>query len=229
MPAAAISGKHQRFVTGRSWNGIPFKSIELTLFFFGIGPVSNMDTKLTREQWLGKALDILHSDTFGKLNIDRLGRSMGVSKGSFYWHFQGKKDFVTQLVDHWERVFTIAVINHIDGYDGETSDKILELMEYVTLNQLARYDSMIQSLAKDEPHVFLAVKRVFDKRVRYVTSLLGSFGFTEDQLQFRGRALVMLIIQEQNSLYSEPIDVQLKRIKLAHRLFTMQTETSSSR
>lgn len=179
-----------------------------------------MDEKLSREQWLEKSLRILNADSFGKLNIDRLVNSMGVSKGSFYWHFQGKADFVIQLVDYWENIFTLSVVEHIDRDIRNPAERLLELMEYVTLNQLAQFDFTIQSLAKSEPVVFAKVKQVFEKRFTYVASILSEIGFSGDELNFRARALVMFMTQEQNSLTRDAKEEQLKRLKIAHGVFT---------
>lgn len=49
-------------------------------------------------------------------------------------------------------------------------------------------------------------------------------GFQDADLEFRSRATVMFMIQEQNSLLKDSRKNQLKRIQLAHALFTLPND-----
>lgn len=42
-----------------------------------------------REAWLAAALDVLAEEGQAKLRIDKLAGDLGVTKGSFYHHFDG--------------------------------------------------------------------------------------------------------------------------------------------
>jgi AcrR family transcriptional regulator len=179
-----------------------------------------MKHKLTKEQWLDNALIILNKEGFGPLNIDRLVRAMGLTKGSFYWHFSNRKEFVENLVEHWNIKFTDTVIKHIENFEGTERERLLELMLLITRKQLAQYDFAIHALAQNEPQAFPLIKEVLRKRFAYVASLFFAMGFKGNELKFRSRATVMFMTQEQNSLLKESKEVQLKRIRLAHSLFT---------
>jgi AcrR family transcriptional regulator len=175
---------------------------------------------MSKEQWLDNALKILNEEGFGALNIDRLVRSMGLTKGSFYWHFENRKDFVANLIEHWDNKFTKSVIKHIEKFEGTERERLLELMLLITRKQLAQYDFAIHALAQNEPRAFPLIKEVLRKRIAYVASLFSAMGFKGNELKFRSRATVMFMIQEQNSLLRESKKKQLKRIQLAHALFT---------
>jgi AcrR family transcriptional regulator len=179
-----------------------------------------MKKKLTREQWLDKALQIINQEGFGTLKIDRLVWVMGVTKGSFYWHFENKKDFVVKLINHWDKKFTDNVVEHIKKFEGNPSECLLELMLFITNNQLAHHDFAIHALAQNDPDAFPLIKKVLEKRIEFVATLFSAMGFNRDEVNIRSRATVMFMIQEQNSLLKESVDKQRKRIRLAHTLFT---------
>ena len=40
----------------------------------------------------------------------RLAKSMGVTTGSFYWHFKNRREFLDALLDYWEREMTDAAM-----------------------------------------------------------------------------------------------------------------------
>ena len=179
-----------------------------------------MKKKLTKEQWLDKALQIINREGFGTLKIDRLVRVMGVTKGSFYWHFESKQDFITNLVEYWGKKFTDTVIERSKKFEGNPSECLLELMLFITNNQLAQYDFAIHALAQNEPDSFSLIKKVLEKRFEFVATLFSAMGFNRDEVNLRSRATVMFMTQEQNSLLKDPVDKQRKRIRLAHTLFT---------
>ena len=179
-----------------------------------------MGKKLSKEQWLDKALEIINREGFGTLKIDRLVRVIGVTKGSFYWHFENKKDFVVKLIDRWDKTFTDNVIEHIKKFEGNPSECLLELMLFITDNQLAHHDFAIHALAQNEPDAFPLIKKVLEKRFEFVATLFSAMGFKRDEVNLRSRATVMFMTQEQNSLLKDPVDKQRKRIRLAHALFT---------
>ena len=63
--------------------------------------------RLTREEWLSKALEEIVSTEMGvTLGVRELCQRLDVSAGSFYWHFKDKADFVSNLVDGWGSQFT---------------------------------------------------------------------------------------------------------------------------
>ena len=183
-----------------------------------------MKKRLSKEEWLEKALRILNRPGFGRLNIDHLVESMGTTKGSFYWHFKSRSDFVVHLVEYWDAKFTQLVIEHSECFEGKGRERLLELMLFITRNQLATYDFAIHALAQNEPDVFPVVKRVLKNRIAYVKSLFSEMGFQDADLEFRSRATVMFMIQEQNSLLKDSRKNQLKRIQLAHALFTLPND-----
>lgn len=178
-----------------------------------------MKKRLSKEQWLNKALKTINREGFGAFKIDRLVRVMGVTKGSFYWHFENRKDFIANLIEYWDKKFTDNVIVHIKDFAGNPSECLLELMLFITNNQLAQYDFAIHALAQNEPDAFPLIKKVLEKRIEFLATLFSAMGFKRDEVEMRSRATVMFMIQEQNSLLKDPVAMQRKRILLAHALF----------
>lgn len=65
--------------------------------------------RLTREEWLAKALEVLARKGVAGMRIDALSKALGVTKGSFYWHFKNRDDFTKNLLDYWMSAFTTNV------------------------------------------------------------------------------------------------------------------------
>ncbi len=146
--------------------------------------------RLTREQWLAQALEILSREGNAKLRVDSICKALGVTKGSFYWHFKNREDFVVSLVDHWKAAFTNSVVEHVQGYGGDARSRLNALAEFVSVNNLAGYDVCIRAWAAQDPNVAEMVAEVDEARLSFVRSLFAEMGFEDQDLEMRTRALI---------------------------------------
>ncbi|ORV49876.1 TetR family transcriptional regulator [Mycolicibacter engbaekii] len=60
--------------------------------------------RLSAQDWVQAGFRILAEDGVKALTIDRLCRRLGVTKGSFYWHFADMKSYRQAMVDTWAAV-----------------------------------------------------------------------------------------------------------------------------
>ncbi len=174
--------------------------------------------KHSREQWLQKSLDVISGLGFGRIVIDNIVKSIKVTKGSFYWHFKDRNDFLEHLVTYWDENFTRNVMQHIAAMQGDAGKRLLELMMYVTRKRLARYDAAILSLAHNEPHVSNQIAVVFESRIEFVASLIAEMGYKGLDLELRSRMIVTFMSQEQNVLSQKAVKEQVRLIKKAYDL-----------
>ena len=68
----------------------------------GRGPKQRAERDLLdREAWVRAAADAVAEGGFGNLRILLLAKRLGVTRGSFYWHFKDHADLVVAFLDHW--------------------------------------------------------------------------------------------------------------------------------
>ena len=103
---------------------------------------------LTRDDWLKQSMEVLRTDGVGGVRILRLAKSLGVSRGSFYWHFRNRQDLLDHMLDWWERTMTDVVINYTDPIKGDGYKRVLALAEFVLREDKNRYDMAIRSWAQ---------------------------------------------------------------------------------
>jgi AcrR family transcriptional regulator len=174
--------------------------------------------KYSKEQWLAKALDIISSQSFGNIVIDNLVQALGVTKGSFYWHFKNRSDFLKNLISYWDDAFTLDVMDHVNKQQTNARDRLLELMMYVTKNGLARYDLSILALAHNEPQMTEYVEKVFRSRILFVAKLFAEMGCKGIETEVRSKMIVTFMSQEQNLLVQRPINKQIDLVKKVYDL-----------
>lgn len=67
-----------------------------------------MPVTVRRDDYFAGALRLLADEGASGLTVHRLCRSIGVTTGSFYHHFEGLDGFVGEFLEHWEREQTTA-------------------------------------------------------------------------------------------------------------------------
>jgi AcrR family transcriptional regulator len=69
-----------------------------------------MGERLTAQDWIDFALTTLAHEGAEALKADVLARKLGVSRGSFYWHFSDLGTFHARVIEHWKQQATDAII-----------------------------------------------------------------------------------------------------------------------
>ena len=65
---------------------------------------SSANSRLSVDDWVQAGFRVLAEEGLKALTVDRLCRRLGVTKGSFYWHFSDMKAYRKALVDTWAAV-----------------------------------------------------------------------------------------------------------------------------
>ena len=176
--------------------------------------------RLTRDEWLARALHALAKEGGSILTLDALVRRLGVSRGSFYWHFKDRADFVRQLVKYWSVLFTESISEKIQGLERGPEQRLLSLMEAIVCDRLTRYDIAIRAWASHDVVAKRGVKEVDQFRLDFVRSLFREIGFEGEELEMRTRTFVVYYSLEPGLFSTISREQQLSQIKLRHRLLT---------
>lgn len=66
--------------------------------------------RLTPDDWIDAARELIATSGIAALAVEPLARTLGVTKGSFYWHFSDRNALLTAVLERWEREGTDARI-----------------------------------------------------------------------------------------------------------------------
>jgi AcrR family transcriptional regulator len=176
--------------------------------------------RLSREQWLALALEEVAKVGGAKLRIDKLVQSLGVTKGSFYWHFKNRDDFVQSLAEFWARYTTGQVIERLAQVKGDAKDRLLTLMEIIFTIGLDKYELPMRAWAAEEPHIAHLVQEAEAQRLAFIRSILAEMGFQGSELEMRARVFVCYAAGEHVFFTRENVEEQQKTIKAVHAFFT---------
>ncbi len=145
--------------------------------------------RLSREVWLGRALEAL-AESPTHLRIDHLAEKLGVSKGSFYFHFKDRADFIHSLAEYWRDVYTNRAVLAALAMDCAPEDKLRFLMEALITEGLNTMDVPVRALARIEPGIMDVILEVDEIRLGTLRTIFSEMGFEGDELEMRARVFV---------------------------------------
>jgi AcrR family transcriptional regulator len=151
---------------------------------------SKKKPRLSREDWLAKALEVLALDP-AHLRVDEIARHLGVSKGSFYWHFENRADFVHALAEYWKIAYTQSVAEVVEAQEGTPEERLRFIMEQVVTRKSASYDIAVRAWARMEPGIMPVIREVDEIRLNSLRGIFEDMGFEEPELGMRTRLFVV--------------------------------------
>ena len=182
--------------------------------------MNGKSTRYSRNEFLARSLEVLSREGEAKLRIDRLVGQLGVTKGSFYWHFENRADFVRSLAGYWALSSTQVVIDDIEAMEGSPEDRLFSLMRRISRQDLADHDLAMRNWAFHEPEVATIVRKVDRMRLTFVRSLFKEMGFEGDELETRTRVFVTALSLERGILVREPNGRRSRALRHWHEFFT---------
>ena len=77
----------------------------------------NMESRarLSAADWEQAALDVVAAEGVAALAVESLARVLGVTKGSFYWHFPTRDALLKAAIDRWERRDEDEIISQVEA------------------------------------------------------------------------------------------------------------------
>ncbi|HRX73415.1 MAG: TetR/AcrR family transcriptional regulator [Bryobacterales bacterium] len=144
---------------------------------------------LTADSWLNAGLVALAEGGPSMLKADVLARRLGVSRGSFYWHFRDVADFQDALLRRWAE---LAVETPIAMARAETlgrpAEALANLIEQAMSSPI-RLEAAVSAWAVQSAPVQRAVRKINRRRIELLTDLLKAIGFQESVAKARARLL----------------------------------------
>ena len=142
--------------------------------------------RLTADDWKNAALKLIAEEGFNAVNVERLAKDMGVTKGSFYWHFGSRKELLKESLAHWEASDIATFERSIEIYKNPL-DRLRALFRRTTREMHSHiiYSSLLA--AGDHPLVNPVMARVSARRQDYLTQAFERLGMPHGEAQDHAR------------------------------------------
>ncbi|MBW3620317.1 MAG: TetR/AcrR family transcriptional regulator [Actinobacteria bacterium] len=143
-------------------------------------------TRTPPDRWIAGALEALAAGGPDAVRIETLARELGVTKGGFYWHFDGRGALLEAMLDTWEHEVVDQVIEQVDGGGGDARARLTRLFTLASsYHQLPRIELAIRNWARHDDAVAQRLRRVDNRRMDYMRSLFGEFVPDAEEVEVR--------------------------------------------
>jgi AcrR family transcriptional regulator len=174
------------------------------------------DRRLDKDDWLELALTTLARESVDKVLIVPLAKKLGVTKGSFYWHFKSREEFLTEVLALWRQRATRRIIEIVDAHSDDPAERLAYLFKIAVETKYegpgGSLELAIRDWARLDPQARRIVATVDDERLDYLAAQYRALGFADDDA--RTRALMQYSFSTGNGIVFGMSDKKERRAKV---------------
>ncbi|MCK0151384.1 TetR/AcrR family transcriptional regulator [Marivita sp. S6314] len=186
--------------------------------------------KVTREDWLNLARNVLVQEGVGELKILSLSTRMGVSRSSFYWYFKNRADLLAALLDEWEARNTRTIVTHCEMPADDINAAVCNFFRcFVDPALFDRgLDFAVRDWARRDVQVNQRIEAADAQRLEAISAMFARFGYDAYDADIRARILYFMQIGYHAVELREPMEVRMSRLEGFLRGFTGREPTEDT-
>ena len=156
-----------------------------------------VDEMTPKDRWLREGLVVLAELGAPALRIDRLAERLGMTKGSFYHHFDGLAGYKTELLTYFGELSTMRYIDAVESVPNLAPRQRLNRL--MTLALRSPHDEgpleiAFRAWAQQDPEVHEAQRHIDATRVDYLRDLCRDLGLPPRRALDMARVLYTVLI-----------------------------------
>jgi AcrR family transcriptional regulator len=141
--------------------------------------------RLSSVDWEQAALEAIAEQGIGAAAVEPLARRLGVTKGSFYWHFPTRESLLKAALERWERVDEEEFLGVEPIKDPRERLRALFRRTSREMQSHVIYSALLRAL--DHPVVQPVMSRVSQKRIDFLTVAYRQLGLDRAAASYRAR------------------------------------------
>ncbi len=143
-------------------------------------------SSLSAGDWEQQALVLIAEKGIRAVAIESLAKRMGVTKGSFYWHFPNRNALLEQSLLRWEKHDEVNLQASL-GAILDPRERLRSFFRRTGREKLTHnvYSSLCTT--SDHPQVEPLLERVAERRMKHIEAAFGEIGFEPQEASHRAR------------------------------------------
>lgn len=135
----------------------------------------NERVTLSAEDWEREALELIAEQGVQAVAVEPLARRMGITKGSFYWHFSSREELLEQALNRWEE-HDSRNLNKALGEIDHPRDRLESFFRRVGKEKLTHEVYSELCAAAGHPQVEPVLERVAQRRMGHLCAAFEELG-----------------------------------------------------
>ncbi|QTQ33991.1 Transcriptional regulator, TetR family [Aromatoleum bremense] len=171
--------------------------------------------QLDRDAWVVAATDVLAEEGIAGLRVEVLAKRLKVTKGSFYWHFQDRRDLLMAVLQTWRDGRIRDIVKQTRADPGRELEQIYYVIDIYSTSR-SRRGAMIELAVRDwarrDPEAAAIVAEVDDIRLRCARDLFLACGVPMEEASSRCMLLYAYVFGISLMIYDK-FDSDVARVK----------------
>lgn len=146
---------------------------------------------LGREVWLDTARQALIEEGTAGIEINKLAKRLGSSRGGFYWFFKDRAQLLEELLEYWARTSTVLFerILQLPGRNGTERFSALINLWIDEEDYDPKWDGAVRDWARTSKSVRTVVQAVDRKRIAVLEQIFNDVGYKGKDAHIRARVM----------------------------------------
>lgn len=186
-------------------------------------PPAEERSTFTPETWTQAATEVLVDQGIDHVRVDVLAQRLGVTRGSFYWHFRDREALLRSVLQSWREQATEALTRRLESAHGD--EPIEQLRDVISLpfrgkaaTRAARIELAIRAWARRDDMARQAVDEADASRLGYIAQIFSSLGYSITEARARAFLLYAYVVGESLMPMQGTVAQRRERARLAAEL-----------
>ena len=143
------------------------------------------------DDWIRAAQTRLSDQGIESVRVEVLARDLGVSKGSFYWHFRDRGELLDKLLVRWED----GELDWLNGDDGASAaTRWARFIERTASPERMRMEIALRAWARGDERVATRVAAIEKRKARLIADVLRDIGFAETAAESWSEVVLLICL-----------------------------------
>jgi len=139
---------------------------------------------LSREAWVKAAINLIAQEGVQALAVEPLALTLGVTKGSFYWHFKNRDQLIHAALEAWEQDQSADVVERYGAIaDPRRRLRVLLFAAFEDVENGKFFAAL--AVSSEDPRVQPFLRRATERRLAFGAEAFQALGFSEAEAKER--------------------------------------------
>ncbi len=155
----------------------------------GTADAEGARASLTPESWVEAATAVLVDQGIDHVRVDVLAGQLGVTRGSFYWHFRDREDLLRRVLQAWSEQTTEQLTRRLATARTQPQEQLRDVISLPfrgrAAAKAARIELAIRAWARRDELARQAVDAADAARIAYHREIFAALGFAAADAEHR--------------------------------------------
>ena len=128
------------------------------------------------ERWIDAGFVRLGAEGFEAVRVEVIARDLGVSKGSFYWHYRDREALLDAMLSRWEKDETEWLRRSVVEHENAAA-RWARFVKRCTDSERTPIEAAIRAWSRRDAHVAAVVVAVETEMTNFIADVLREIGF----------------------------------------------------